>query len=88
MESTKAPSPTSLALGTLVVIWTEVARKRVSFWVAVRDTMEVMETRRVLVSAQKENHGLPQGAKPEPVKPRTEARATYERMRESGVRFK
>lgn len=82
MESIKAPSPTALAMGTLVVIWTEVVRKRVSFWVAVKDSMDVMERRRVLVAAQKAHAGLGAGEpQPERVEDYSEAQSTYERMR-------
>lgn len=89
MESTKAPTPTALAVGALALIWTEVVRRKVSLWVGIKDSMEVMEVRRIAVAAQDVNAGLPK-AKPAP-KPAPEAsepRSTYERMRSaSGVRF-
>lgn len=83
MESTKAPTPTALAVGALALIWTEVVRRKVSLWVGIKDTMEVMETRRVMVAAQDANAGLPKGETPaEPVTPPSEPRAAYERMRD------
>lgn len=87
MESTKAPTPTALAVGALALIWTEVVRRKVSIWVGVKDSMEVMEIRRKAIAAQDATTGLPEGAKPP--KPRaSEARSTYERMHDTmGVRF-
>lgn len=85
MESLKAPSPTALAAGALVVIWTEAARKRVSFWVAVQDTMGVMERRRVAVAAQNAHEGVAASApEPEPEPDYSEPRGAYERMRGAG----
>lgn len=86
MESIKAPSPTALAAGTLVVIWTEVARRRASLWTGIKDSMDVLEQRRVIVDAQKAHTGLPAAPRPEPTP--AEPRSTYERMRHaSGVHF-
>lgn len=89
MESTKAPTPTALAVGALALIWTEVVRRKVSLWVGIKDSMEVMETRRIAVAAQDVNQGLPKGKPaPAPEPEPSEAKATYERMRHaSGVRF-
>lgn len=89
MESTKAPTPTALAVGAIALIWTEVVRRKVSLWVGIKDTMEVMETRRLAVKAQDANPGLPKGKPaPSPEPEPSEARGTYERMRHaSGVRF-
>lgn len=89
MESTKAPTPTALAVGAVALIWTEVVRRKVSLWVGIKDTMEVMEQRRLAVAAQNVNQGLPKGQPtPEPEPEPSEAKATYERMRQaSGVRF-
>ncbi len=84
MESLKSPSPTTIAMGALVTVWAEVARRRVSLWVGIRDTMEILERRRVLAKAQKVNTRLPKG-KPEP-KPEPapdEAWNAYHRMRDS-----
>lgn len=89
MESTKAPTPTALAVGALALIWTEVVRRKVSLWVGIKDSMEVMEHRRIAVAAQNANQGLPKG-KPAPAQgpAPSEAHSTYERMRNaSGVRF-
>lgn len=89
MESTQAPTPTALAVGAIALIWTEVVRRKVSIWVGIKDSMEVMETRRVMKSAQGVNAGLPKGKpapKPEPTP--SEPQNVYERMRgASGVRF-
>lgn len=89
MESIKTPSPTALAMGTLVVIWTEAARRRVSVWVALKDTMDVMERRRTLVAAQKAHAGI-KARKPEPEPDPepdySEAQNVYERMRSQSRR--
>ncbi|HXS16803.1 MAG TPA: hypothetical protein VN764_06425 [Polyangiaceae bacterium] len=67
MESTKAPSPSTVAIANLVAIWSEVAQKRVSFWVGVQDSMIVMERRRIAREAQ------PRGVKAEGAPRRAES---------------
>lgn len=89
METTKAPTPTALAVGALALIWTEVIRRKASLWVGIKDSMEVMEQRRVMKAAQGVNPGLPKG-KPVPKTEPTPSEPTnvYERMRSaSGVHF-
>ncbi len=88
MQSTQTPSATTVAVANLVAIWSEVAQKRVSFWVGVQDSMTVMERRRVSRAAE------PRGLKSEPAQSAwSAARETFERMRANsrageGVRFK
>lgn len=92
MESTKAPSASTVAIANLVAIWSEVAQKRVSFWVGVQDSMTVMERRRV--AKESEPRGVRAEARSEAY---SAARETYERMRSAwsarkdqgeGVRFR
>jgi len=88
MQSTQAPSATTVAVANLVAIWSEVAQKRVSFWVGVQDSMTVMERRRVSRAAE------PRGVRAEGTQSTwSAARETFERMRANrsageGVRFK
>lgn len=77
MESIKSPSPTALALGALTVVWTEVLARRVSVWIGVKDTMEVMERRRTALVER----GDARKVKAEPKPEKSEPRSFYERMR-------
>ena len=76
MQSTQAPSASTIAIANLVAIWAEVAQKRVSFWVGLQDSMAVMERRKVARAAE-----------PRKVKESREPRSTYERARSGGVKF-